>query len=307
MLNKKILFLLFVLTFLGKTTAQTDIDGLMMGKRNLCGGFLYGHSAWKNYWEGTFYRDNGNIGTVSSNMVMAMANYGISDNLNIIAMAPWISNKASAGTLIGQQGIQDLTLVLKHKFYEKDLRGFGTSLHAVLGGSTPLSNYVADYLPLSIGMHSTNGFARLLADVQRKQIFLTGSATYMVRSNVSIDRNAYYTTEMIYSNKVAMPDVFMYNIRAGWRKSPDLYAELVFDRMNTLKGFDMRKNDMPFLSNNMEALRAGLNIKYLIPKTGGLSVIASGMHTLSGRNMGKATTIMAGLVYQAEFMKGDKK
>jgi hypothetical protein len=112
---------------------------------------------------------------------------------------------------------------------------------------------------------------------------------------------------MIYSNQVAMPDVFSYNIRLGWRDMADKVFELVLDRMNTIGGFDMRKNDMPFLSNNMEALRAGLNIKYLIPKTGGLSVMASGMHTLSGRNMGKANTIMAGLVYQAEFMKGDKK
>lgn len=296
-------FILLLLAAAG-LKAQTDMDGLMMAKRNICGGFVYGHSAWKKYWEGTFYRDNGNIGTVSSNMVMAMFNYGIASKLNIIGMAPWISNRASAGTLIGQQGIQDLTLVLKHEFFQKDIRGFNTSFYAMAGGSTPLSNYVADYLPLSIGMHSTNGFARLMTDIQRKTLFFTASATYIVRSNVTIDRNAYYTTEMVYSNEVAMPDVFMYNLRAGWRKSPDLYAELVFDRMNTLGGFDMRKNDMPFLSNNMEAMRLGVNVKIPVPKTGGLSVMASGMHTLAGRNMGRATTWMGGLVYQAELKKG---
>jgi hypothetical protein len=39
----------------------------------------------------------------------------------------------------------------------------------------------------------------------------------------------------------------------------------------------------------------------------GLSVMVTGMQTLSGRNMGKARMIMAGVVYQTAFMKGDKK
>jgi len=112
---------------------------------------------------------------------------------------------------------------------------------------------------------------------------------------------------MIYSNRVVMPDVFSYNIRLGWRDGADKYFELLADRMNTLGGFDMRKNDMPFLSNNMEAFRVGLNVKYPVPVLKGLSLMATGMQTLSGRNMGKATTLMAGVVYQSGFTKGDKK
>jgi hypothetical protein len=33
----------------------------------------------------------------------------------------------------------------------------------------------------------------------------------------------------------------------------------------------------------------------------------TGMHTLTGRNMGKAKTLMAGVVYQVEFKNGAKK
>jgi len=287
--------------------AQTETDGLFMAKRNICGGLVYGNSSWNKYWEGTFFRENANLGTFKSQSVMAMANYGITNRLNVIASASYIQNKVTAGTLAGQKGIQDLNLFLKQEVFAKEIKGFNTSLVAVAGVSAPLTNYVADFLPISIGMRSKTASIRMMADVQKGHWYGTASALWMKRGNVTIDRNAYYTTEMIYSNQVTMPDVFSYNIRLGWRDMADKVFELVLDRMNTIGGFDMRKNDMPFLSNNMEALRAGLNIKYLIPKTGGLSVMASGMHTLSGRNMGKATTIMAGLVYQAEFKEGNKK
>ena len=142
--------------------AQTETDALFMAKRNLCGGFIYGNSSWNKYWEGTFYRDNANLGTFKSQSVMAMANYGISNTFNIIASAAWVQNRVTAGTLIGQKGIQDLNVYLKKELLAKDIKGFNTSLVAVGGVSAPMSNYVADYLPLSIGMRSktAEGFGR---------------------------------------------------------------------------------------------------------------------------------------------------
>ena len=287
--------------------AQTESDALFMAKRNLCGGFVYGNTSWNHYWEGTFYRNNANIGSFKSNSVMAMANYGIGNGLNVIASAAWVDNHVTAGTLIGQRGIQDINLFLKKELWAKEIKGFNSSLVAVGGVSAPLTNYVADYLPISIGMRSKTASLRLLGDVQKGHWYGTASAMYTRRSIVTIDRNAYYTTEMVYSNQVAMPDVFSYNIRLGWRYGADKYFELLADRINTLGGFDMRKNDMPFLSNNMEAFRVGVNIKYPIPVVNGLSIMATGMQTLTGRNMGKATTFMAGVVYQAAFKKGAKK
>jgi len=157
-------------------------------------------------------------------------------------------------------------------------------------------------LPLAIGMRSKTVFGRLMADAQIGHWYATASGTYMARSMVTIDRNSYYTTELIQSNQVSMPNVWMYNLRLGWRMGADVVAEMVFDRMNTLGGFDMRKNDMPFLSNNMEATRIGVNFKVPVPKTNGMSIMASAMQTIGGRNMGKSTAIMAGVVYQAAFL-----
>ncbi|MEO0001910.1 MAG: hypothetical protein RL766_1956, partial [Bacteroidota bacterium] len=44
------------------TQAQTDADGIMMGKGLHCTGIMYGQGSWKNYWEGTLKRNNENLG-----------------------------------------------------------------------------------------------------------------------------------------------------------------------------------------------------------------------------------------------------
>lgn len=183
-----------------RLTAQTDMDGLMMAKRNLCGGIVVGQTQWDHYWEGTLYRDNKNIGTFTSQMAMAMANYGVSDKFNIIASAPYIKNQTSAGTLRGQQGIQDGSLTAKWEFFGKGYKHAYVSLLAMGSVSAPLTNYVADYLPLAIGMQSKTASGKLMIDIQRNRWFATASTQYTQRGNVTIDREAYYTTEMIYSH-----------------------------------------------------------------------------------------------------------
>ena len=90
--------------------AQTDIDAIMMQKKNFCTGLMYGYGSWKNYWEGTYKRENQNLGKVSTQSVSVMGNYGYSDKLNFIFSVPYIKTKASAGTLAGMKGIQDLSL-----------------------------------------------------------------------------------------------------------------------------------------------------------------------------------------------------
>jgi hypothetical protein len=283
------------------SNAQTDMDGLMMAKRNLCGGIVIGHSQWNHYWEGTLYRNNENIGTFTSQMAMAMANYGVSDKFNLIASAQYIKNQNSAGTLRGQQGFQDASLTAKWEFFGKGYKHAYVSFLAFGTLTAPLTNYVADYLPLSIGMQSKTASGKLMVDIQHKRWFATASTQYTQRGNVSIDREAYYTTEMIYSNLVAMPAVLSSNVRLGYRKNAELIVEAVYDRINTLGGFDIRRNDMPFLSNNMEASRIGLNWKIPVPKINGLSWLGTATTTIAGRNMGQSHMVMTGLVYQGEF------
>src|SRR5882762_3356612 len=81
--------------------AQTDEDAIMMAKKNFCVGAVYSHSSWDHYWEGTFKRNNQNLGTVSTQMVGLMGTYGVSKKLNILVNAPYVMTHATAGTLHG--------------------------------------------------------------------------------------------------------------------------------------------------------------------------------------------------------------
>jgi hypothetical protein len=288
------------LQFISK--AQTDIDAIMMAKNNFCVGGTYSHSSWKNYWEGTMKRNNQNLGTVSTNMYSVMGTYGITDKLNFIFGIPYITTKASAGTLHSSRGIQDFSAWLKWMPVEKKLNSNSVfSLYGLVGASTPASNYQADYLPLTLGLHSSTISGRLMADYQHRSFFATASGTYQYRGNIAIDRTAYYTTEMHLTNKVEMPDMASFNVRTGYR-SFRLIAEAFFQQNRTLGGFDIRRNDMPFPSNRMNASIAGVHFKYtFVKKLPALSLEAGGSRVVDGRNVGQATEFNASVFYIIPF------
>lgn len=291
-----------LLFFSNSLKAQTDQDAIMMAKNNLCIGVMYGHSSWKDYWEGTYKRDNENIGTLSTNMYSIMGNYGITRRLNFLFSVPYVQTKASEGTLHGMKGVQDISGWLKWMPVEMDMGKSVFSVYGLIGGSLPLTNYTPDFLPMSIGLHSRTASARLILDYQYSNWFATVSGTYTYRGNIKIARTAYYTTEMILSNEVEMPNVASYGARIGYR-SNRFIAEAVLGGMNTLGGFDIRKNDMPFPSNKMNALTLGVNGKYNLPWVPGMSLTAGGNYVLHGRNVGQALNLDAGIYYIFDFSK----
>lgn len=282
--------------------AQTDIDGLMMEKNFFCVGATAGKSSWKNYWEGTLKRDNLNLGTVSSTYAMLMGVYGVNDKLNVLFGLPYIKTKASAGTLAGQKGLQDLSLFVKWQAYEKHIGRGHLKAFALGGYSLPTSNYSPDLLPLSIGLRSKNVTLRLIADYQRNNWFATASASYVYRSNVTLSRNTYFTTEMHYTDQVAMPNASQLNLRAGYRSSTWI-IEAIADRWNTLGGFDITRNNMPFVSNNMDATSLGIHVKYDTDFVNGLSFVADANTVVAGRNMGQSTNFSGGIFYIFDFSK----
>ena len=165
-ISQKWLLLICFCSFVLSSKAQTDLDGMMMTKNNFCTGLMYSHSSWKNYWEGTFKRDNENLGTVSTRMIGVMGNYGVTDKLNVLFSIPYVQTKASAGTLKGMKGVQDLSLMVKWMPLEVKIGKGDFSLYGIGGISFPVTNYVADFLPMSIGLHSKNVSLRAMADYQ---------------------------------------------------------------------------------------------------------------------------------------------
>ena len=296
------LLLAIALFFSIASKAQTDLDAILMNKSQFCSGFLYNHSSWDNYWEGTLKRTNENIGTITTQSVMYMATYGITNDLNVIAGAPYVWTNASAGTLKGMSGVQDISAFVKWRALHKSYGSNKLSLFLIGGVSAPLSNYVVDYLPLSLGMGLTNFIGRGMIDFQHRRLNVTASAAYVRRSNVAIDRTAYYDTEMHYTNKVEMPDAAQYQLRAGYR-GKYLLAEVLLNNWTTLGGFDMTRNNMPFPSNRMNATSVGLQLKYTLKSMTNLSLLAGASTTIAGRNMGQAAAFNVGAFYAFYFKK----
>ncbi len=299
---KNIVYLLLFIAFKGK--AQTDNDGLMMEKKLLCIGATYGKTAWKNYWEGTYKRENLNLGTVSVNNACLMGNYGITDKLGAIFSIPFRKTNASAGQLKGQQGIQDLSIFLKWVGIQKTVNK-GTLSGIIVGGfSMPMSDYSPDVLPLSIGLKSMNMTSRIMLDYQKNNWTGTFSAAYIYRGNVTLDKNTYYTTVMNYSNEVRMPNAANLNLRLGYR-SQTWIIEAIANQWNTLGGFDITTNNMPFVSNKMNATFIGLHAKYETDFINGLSFVFDANTTVAGRNVGKSNGLQFGVFYIMNLAKNN--
>ncbi len=305
---KKILLLGTCLMVVGLLQAQTITDGLMMPKNTFCTGFIAGQDQWKNYWEGGLKRDNQNIGTLTSQSLTWMGAYGLSKKVNVLAIVPYLKNNASGGTLMGQSGLQDVTVAAKYNFLAKELGKDRFKLFATGALSTPLTNYTPDLLPISIGLHSTNLSGRFTMNYNlNHKWYFNASAAYTWRSNITLDRPSYYTDGQLFlTNKVHMYDVFDFIINAGYHKQA-LQAEVYFTMQNTLGGGDIRRQDMPFASNKMNASKIGALVFYYLPWPANLAVRATGSYVVAGRNVGQSTSLMAGFMYTFYFKKDQEK
>lgn len=280
--------------------AQTIDDGIMLRKHELLTGNFYSWDTWDKYWEGTLKRTNGNIGTITTKANVIAANYALFDRFNLIGTVPYVWTRASLGVLHGIEGFQDLTLAAKWSVLEKPMTGYGTlrTIFVVAAG-IPMTDYNPELLPLSIGLGSTRVSWRGTVNYQSVPgWFLNMSTAYTMRSNVTLDRPYFYTNdEFVMSDRVDMPNTFDYVAAAGYMKPGGLMTSVSFSQQRTLGGGDIRRQDMPFVSNRMNSFRAGAMVMYPIPKLAPLAVHVAVAHTFDGRNVGEATTITTGLQY----------
>lgn len=271
-----------------------------MAKGALFTGELYSRDTWYEYWEGDLKRVNGNIGTITTQTSLWSANYGITDRLNVIAAIPYVRTKASQGVLHGMQGVQDLTLAAKYRLFEKpsttigSLRGIG-----VVSAGIPLTDYTPDFQPLSIGLGSRRISGRFTLNAQFDPgWFVNGSTAYTWRGNVTLDRPYYFTNgELTFSDIVDMPNVLDYTGSAGYMKD-GLMTAFTFTQQRTLGGGDIRRQDMPFVSNQMNFSKVGLSVMYPLPKLRSLVLHVAYTDTIAGRNVGQASTFTTGLLYR---------
>jgi Putative MetA-pathway of phenol degradation len=296
---KKLAPVLVFVSLAVSASAQTIDDGIMVAKRSLFTGDVYGHEAWAHYWEGALERENGNVGTVRTQTNVWYGDYGVTDRLNVIAMVPYVWTDASQGVLHGSQGFQDLTLAAKWNFLERPSTKAGAlRTFAVLSAGIPLTDYNIELLRLSIGTGSSRFSGRFTANVQSGPgWYVNGSTAYTWRSSTTLDRPYFFTDdEFVMSDQVDMPNLFDYVLNLGYMKN-GLNTNFAFTQQRTLGGGDIRRQDIPFASNRMNFTKVGGMVMYPVPKLRALASQFSYAYTATGRNVGQANSFTIGLLY----------
>lgn len=279
-------------------SAQTLDDGLMVRRGQLRLGVDYASESWREYWEGTRQRSNDNIGTLTAQSTVVSLSYGVTSRLSAFATLPYVSTQANAGVLSGMQGMQDVTAGLKARLFEvAPTSRTKVRATALVGGGMPVSNYTPDFLPMSIGLGARHMRTRAAVHVQdRSNFFADLSAGYQWRGNVTLDRPAYYTNgQLVSSDQVAMPDVRDAMLAVGYQ-SARWCIPLALVQQRTLGGDDIRRQDMPFVSNRMDFTRVQAHVMYTLTSLP-LVLNSGAMTTLSGRNVGKSTMYTLGVTY----------
>jgi len=297
MLTRTLQLLTLVAISASAAGAQTSDDGLMIAKRTLAAGVVYAHDSWDQYWEGTLKRTNGNIGTLTTQSTTLVGAYGVTERLGLIASLPYVRTHASQGVLHDLKGFQDLNITAKLR-----LLGTGPTRHGALNAfiaaraAVPVGDYTPDFYPLSIGTAGRRASGHVTLDYQSNSVwFANASAAYMWCSNVRLNRNAYYTNGQLYlTNEVVMPNVLDYTLSAGFNRG-NWRVPVTLVQQRTLGGGDIRRQDMPFVSNRMDYVRLGGGVMYGLPKN--FAVQLGAAHVLSGRNVGQSTTFTSGLMY----------
>jgi hypothetical protein len=276
--------------------AQMPTDALYMPKKTVCAAAMYGQSNWNWYWENTLKRENFNIGTHTTRSASLMTAIGLSDRVNLIVNVPYIWTSTSAGNLMGQKGFQDISGWLKVNAFQ--YKGF--SLHGIVGASTPMTDYVPSFLPMSIGLGAQAVTGRLLANYRHEKtgLYLTAHGAYTWRSNIRIDQDSYQAFERVFNtNEVFVPNAVDAAVRVGVLRRT-FQAEVFAERFACTSGDNIRRNDMPFPTNNMRATTVGAYAKFQ-PKNVGVN--ARFGYVTDGLNMGQSTSVMLGLLYQINF------
>lgn len=286
---------LIALLLLSATTswAQMPHDAIYMNKKSFCLAGMYTRSNWNWYWENTLKRENYNIGTHTTQTASLMAAIGISKRVNLIVNVPYVWTETSAGNLMGQKGFQDVSGWLK----VNALRYKGLSLHGIVGASMPLSGYVASFQPMSIGMGARAVAGRVLLNYKHPKtgLYVTTHGTYTWRSTIRIDQDAYQADGRVYNtNEVAVPNAVDGAVRLGILRRT-FQTEVFAERYACVSGDNIRRNDMPFVTNNMQATTVGWYAKYQPHHIGFNARVG---YVTDGLNMGQSTSFTLGLLYQ---------
>jgi hypothetical protein len=272
----------------------------MMPKGEICVAVLYEDAKWDRYWEGSFLRNNANVGTFSRKSILPMLVGGITDKVNVIVSLPYVSTSATGGQLAGVDGIQDFGISLKAQLIERNFEKSKLMLFSNLSFSTPASNYLSDYLPFSLGFGARELGIRAIGQYElEKGPYLRASASYLHRGTTEAERNFYYQDGAFYTSIMDVPDAIHAQFALGsWFLEKRLRIEASLTSLRCSSGDDIRVYNSPQPTNKVDFDRVEGFAQYYFKDIKGLGVIGYYNHLFSGRNMGQFSGYGLGLTYQ---------
>ncbi len=302
-MNLKLKFLSLLLSGLGisiLTNAQTPLDGLMMPKGEICVAVVYEDANWDKYWEGTYLRTNQNVGTFNRKMVMPMIVGGITDKINVIVSLPYVKTSASGGQMAGADGLQDFGISLKAQLVDHTAGKGKLKVFSNLSFSTPASNYLADYLPFSLGFGTNELGLRAIGLYELdKGPYFRISGAYLHRGATQAERDFYYEDDAFYTSTMDVPDALHAQASLGsWFFQKKLRVEASLTSFRCASGGDIRAYNSPQPTNKVDFDRLEGFAQYYFNNVKGLGVLAYYNHMFSGRNMGQFSGYGLGLTYQ---------
>ena len=297
-----------ILLGLGGLQAQTPNDALMMPSRNTCVLLGYDMGSFDRYWEGAYLRHNETVATVDRNTVLPMAAIGILDDLNFYLSLPYIDTESSepnGGYFAGARGFQDIGLALKYRVYRDTLGPGRLSLLTTAGFSTPLTNYLSDYKPYSIGAGAPEFSLRGIAQYEfQSQFYVRGSLAYLWRGYTEAERDYYYNNGSYYTAWMDVPNAWNYEAVLGkWFFDTSLKLEVAYSALHSTEGDDIRAYNAAQPTNKVEWDRIGFSAQYFFKAVKGLGVVAYHNRIINGRNVAKFSNTGFGLTYQFNYLQ----
>ncbi len=288
--------------------AQTPGDAIMMEFKQACVLMEYNYGNFDQYWEGENLRENQTIATVHRNTIMPMLAVGIIDKLNFYIGVPYIKTESSdpnGGQFAGARGFQDLTIALKYRIINNESE---TGTFSVLGGvgfSTPISNYLPDYMPYSLGLGAPELSYRAIVQYQLKNgLYLRGSGAYLWRGYAKAEREYYYNNGSYYTSWMDVPNAVAIDAAIGaWLIKNSLQIELNYFSSKSTSGDDIRAYNAPQPTNDIEMGRVGIFAHYYFQDIKGLGIVAYHNQVVNGKNTAKINTSGVGITYLFNYLK----
>ena len=295
--------LIAFLCSIGVVRAQMPNDAIMMKKKEACFALSYDQGSFDQYWEGTYLRKNEIIATVNRQVIMPMIAIGILDKLNFYVAVPYVkteSDEPNGGQLQGVKGFQDLSLALKYEILNKELGKGKLAVLASGGYATPITNYLSDYRPYSLGNGTDEWSLRAIVQYKLNMgLYVRGMGGHLFRGQTKIERDYYYNNGSYYSRWMDVPSAWEYHGTLGvWLLDNTLKVEATYYAMTSTSGDDIRKYNAPQPTNKVNFDQVGGLAQYYLKPVKGLGVLAYYSQMLNGRNMGKYTNFGFGATYQ---------